>query len=448
MTLLNDFKKFMFRGNVVDLAVAVVIGGAFSKIVSAFVDDLVMPAVAPLLPGGNWREATITPLNFKIGHLVGTLLDFIIVATVIFLVLVKFVGALRRKDDLTAPTPPATRNCPECLEAVPSAARRCKFCTSALVAIALVLFGGVAYAQPAPKFDHQAAAPEAKPAVEWAAQVKAGLMFTGGNAQSTAGNLNLNLSRRAGDNRFALDALAAYGRSNNRVFTPASAGDPALIESDAEITRQEVLAANMMAARARYDRFFTEKNAAYVSSGALRDRVAGKKLFGGGQAGYSRLLLTTPSHEVVSEIGYDFTYESYFAEDAKSVAIHSARVFLGEVWKVSDDTGVYANVEALFNLNRETNALDASVTRAPSPVDPTMTPAFDDKGVAPLKDTRFNGKAGLTTKLGKNVSFGFGFTLRYDQNPALLDAKFGPGYRAFANKVDVITDASLIISLL
>lgn len=130
MSVKDEFKTFLFRGNVVDLAVGVVIGGAFGKIVSAMVEDLVMPLVSALLPGGSWRELTVTPLGFKVGHMLGVTLDFLIVATVIFVVMVKFVGAVNKK----APAPPAApvKACGECLENVPVAAKRCKFCTSVL----------------------------------------------------------------------------------------------------------------------------------------------------------------------------------------------------------------------------------------------------------------------------------------------------------------------------
>lgn len=440
----DEFKKFLFRGNVVDLAVGVVIGGAFGKIVSAFVDDLVMPLVAPLLPGGDWREATVTSLNIKVGHLLGTLLDFLIVAGVIFVVLVKLVGALSRQKAEPPPPGPATKTCQECLETVPAAARRCKFCTSVLAALALLLMGAPAFAQVTPKFEYGAPPADAKPeVVEWAALVKGGLLLTSGNAQSVAGNLSLNVSRKAGDNRFALDANAAYGESNNRVFRPANAGAADVIDNAADIEREEVPVTNLWAARARYDRFLTEKNTAYLLGSILRDKIAGKDIFGGGQVGYSRLLVANEAHEVVGEFGYDLTFESYFAEGADNVIVHSARLFVGEIWKASADTAVYGNVEALFNLNRENDAFNADVTNPTGPADQPQA-----KGVGAFKDTRVNAKAGLNTKLWKNLSFGFGVTLRYDQNPASLDATFGPNFRAFANEVDVITDASLIVTLL
>ena len=137
MSLRNEFRDFVFRGNVVDLAVGVIIGAAFGKITTAFVEDLVMPVVSLFLPGGGWREAVFRPVpsvELKLGHLLASVIDFVIVATVLFFVLVKLVGVLNRKKP--GPPPPATKNCPECLETIPEAARRCRYCTTAFAAAA------------------------------------------------------------------------------------------------------------------------------------------------------------------------------------------------------------------------------------------------------------------------------------------------------------------------
>ena len=102
MALRKDFRDFVFRGNVVDLAVAVVVGGAFGKIVTALVEDLVMPFVGIVLPSGQWREWIWSPvanLHLKVGHFVGSVVDFVIIAFAIFLVLVKFVGGIKTASD-------------------------------------------------------------------------------------------------------------------------------------------------------------------------------------------------------------------------------------------------------------------------------------------------------------------------------------------------------------
>jgi large conductance mechanosensitive channel len=132
MSWITEFKAFAFKGNAVDLAVGVVIGAAFGKIVSALVDDVIMPLVSALLPGTEWRELTITPLKFKVGHLLGASLDFVIIAAVLFFVVQKLMGHFRKEPP--TPVAPATKTCPECLETVPLAARRCRACTATLTA--------------------------------------------------------------------------------------------------------------------------------------------------------------------------------------------------------------------------------------------------------------------------------------------------------------------------
>jgi large conductance mechanosensitive channel len=131
MKLMQEFRAFALKGNMIDLAVAVVIGGAFGKVITALVEDVVMPIVSTVLPGGDWREFTATPLNIKVGHLLGALVDFFLIALVLFIVVVKFMGAIRKAgEEEPAPT---TRPCPECLETIPLKARRCRACTAVVV---------------------------------------------------------------------------------------------------------------------------------------------------------------------------------------------------------------------------------------------------------------------------------------------------------------------------
>ena len=127
MSFLQDFKAFAVKGNVVDLAVAVVIGAAFGKIVTAVVEDIVMPILGFALPQGDWRNATFTPLHFKLGHLAGAVLDFFTVALIVFILVFRVMKMLKL---YAPPPPPATRPCPECCEAIAIAAKRCKFCTA------------------------------------------------------------------------------------------------------------------------------------------------------------------------------------------------------------------------------------------------------------------------------------------------------------------------------
>lgn len=142
MSLVADFKKFAFKGNVVDLAVGVIIGGAFGKIVTALVSHIVMPLVSLVLPGGNWRAAGLvlregeTPeqtIAIKYGDFLGVCLDFFIVAIALFLVVNKFIKAIEARSKQPEPEAPVTtKDCPFCLEKIPLAAKRCRACTSVL----------------------------------------------------------------------------------------------------------------------------------------------------------------------------------------------------------------------------------------------------------------------------------------------------------------------------
>jgi large conductance mechanosensitive channel len=131
MSLMQEFKGFISKGNVVDLAVAVVIGQAFSKIVSAAVEGLIMPLVSYVLPSGNWQTLALGKL--QVGRLLGAGLDFALISLVVFLVFVKGLGSLmRRREEAQAAV--SSKTCPQCLETVPKAATRCRACTGALEA--------------------------------------------------------------------------------------------------------------------------------------------------------------------------------------------------------------------------------------------------------------------------------------------------------------------------
>ncbi len=128
MSTSSDFRDFIAKGNVLDLAVAVVIGGAFGKIVTALVSGIVMPLVSYALPKGDWQTWAFG--KFQVGPVLGALVDFVLIALVVFLVFVKGFGSLNKKEEPIAA--PETKTCPACLETVPKAATRCKHCTSAV----------------------------------------------------------------------------------------------------------------------------------------------------------------------------------------------------------------------------------------------------------------------------------------------------------------------------
>ena len=138
--MLTDFKKFILRGNVVDLAVAVVVGVAFAAVVTAFVNDLITPLIAAIFgkPDFSGLSFTLNHSKFRYGSFINALLSFLIIATVVFFaVVVPLTALMRRLNVLPKDEPePETHACPECLSDIPVAARRCAFCTSEVTATA------------------------------------------------------------------------------------------------------------------------------------------------------------------------------------------------------------------------------------------------------------------------------------------------------------------------
>ena len=132
MKLANEFKAFLLRGNVVDLAVAVVIGAAFGAVVAALVEDIFTPLIAAVFgqPDFSRLNFTINGSTFLYGDFINALITFVVIAAVIFFLVVKPVNALMARRQVEAPVDADVRPCPECLSEIPSAARRCAFCTA------------------------------------------------------------------------------------------------------------------------------------------------------------------------------------------------------------------------------------------------------------------------------------------------------------------------------
>jgi large conductance mechanosensitive channel len=124
----REFKQFLVKENVLALAIAVVLGGAMGKLVTAIVNDFIMPIVEAVTPGGNWRTATldIGPVSFLIGDFIGALIDFIIIAFVIWRISKAFIRPAPAAEK------PATRECPYCRSAIDARATRCAHCTATL----------------------------------------------------------------------------------------------------------------------------------------------------------------------------------------------------------------------------------------------------------------------------------------------------------------------------
>jgi large conductance mechanosensitive channel len=136
--MVQEFRKFLLQTNALALAVGVIIGAAVGKVVSSLVSDVLMPVISLAIPGGSWRESrfvlstTVDPTGkivenaVTLGAFLGAVVDFVIVATVVFIL-----TKMLLKPAPAAPAP-ATKTCPECLETIPQAARRCRACTSAV----------------------------------------------------------------------------------------------------------------------------------------------------------------------------------------------------------------------------------------------------------------------------------------------------------------------------
>jgi large conductance mechanosensitive channel len=130
--MLKGFKQFLLRGNVVDLAVAVVIGGAFGAVVAALVKDLLTPLIAALVgkPDFSAIEFTVNGSKFLIGDFINAVVSFLLVsAAIYFFVVAPMNMIIERRRRGETPPDPTTKKCPECLSEIPIAAHRCAFCT-------------------------------------------------------------------------------------------------------------------------------------------------------------------------------------------------------------------------------------------------------------------------------------------------------------------------------
>jgi large conductance mechanosensitive channel len=133
--MLQGFKQFLLRGNVIDLAVAVVIGTAFGAVVDSLVKGLLTPLIGAVgqVPDFSSIAFTINGSKFLLGSFVNALISFLLVAIAVYFFVVVPVNAMvSRANRGDAPTDPTSKQCPECLSDVPIAAKRCRFCASPL----------------------------------------------------------------------------------------------------------------------------------------------------------------------------------------------------------------------------------------------------------------------------------------------------------------------------
>lgn len=128
--MVSEFRRFLLRGNVVDLAVAVVIGVAFGAVVTALVEDFITPLIAAFggQPDFSALDFTINDSAFRYGHFLNAVLSFVIIAAVVFVFVVKPMNMLIARSRREPPADPSTKQCGECLTEIPLAARRCHAC--------------------------------------------------------------------------------------------------------------------------------------------------------------------------------------------------------------------------------------------------------------------------------------------------------------------------------
>ena len=291
--------------------------------------------------------------------------------------------------------------------------------------LTMVTMAGSASAQE-PTFKFGEKPEEVAATVEWSASAQAGLVVNTGNSEQTVLSSGAKAERRSGMNKLQIELAGTFARTN--LFLALDANASGTIEAS-EIEEQTQTTAQAWQGKVRYDRFLTEHNSLYATAVAGGDKPAGKAFVGGAQAGYSRQLFKNDRHELVSEVGYDFSYEDFVAKDS-GVAIHSGRVFAGYKGKASADTGVGGSVETLLNFN---------TLNAPG------------GEVAAFEDARITAKAELTTKLLDDISINVSFLAKYDNAPAPRPAfklPYADGFVPLAEKLDTTTKVTVIINFL
>jgi large conductance mechanosensitive channel len=129
VSLWQEFRGFAFKGNMVDLAIGVVIGAAFSRVITSIVENVLMPVVSYVTPKAEFSDWKLG--RVKVGLLMNDLLTFFLIALAVFIVIVKLVGAIGRRSVPPA-SEPVLKECPLCLSQIPTRARKCSHCTADL----------------------------------------------------------------------------------------------------------------------------------------------------------------------------------------------------------------------------------------------------------------------------------------------------------------------------
>ena len=270
--------------------------------------------------------------------------------------------------------------------------------------------------------------------VIWKASASAGFSAATGNANVLTFSGGGLVSRNDGKNKVQLNVDSLYGRTSQFTGFEDRNGNM-LIESDEPLINETTDTAANLKGLLRYDRFFTAHNTIFAAFFAGFDIPASKQYFLGGQLGYARQVVKTKMHELMAEIGGDFTYDRLIAPVPEpavfnpEVILGAGRLFVGYTLSVSTHTSVRANVEALINLNNLT---------------------IGDRPVSVAEATRVNGKFEFTTQIWKPLSFRAAFTARFNNAPAPF-AKFPtpldhPNH--YNQKLDTLTELGLVVNFI
>ncbi len=270
--------------------------------------------------------------------------------------------------------------------------------------------------------------------VEWKASASAGFSAATGNAQVLSFSGGGLVSRNDGKNKLQLAADALYTRTTQYTGFEDLNGNMK-IDSDEPLTPESQETAASLKGGGRYDRFFSANNTGYLLFFAGFDKPASKDWFLGGQVGYMRQVVKTKMHELLAEVGYDFTFDYLLKADGaaadfrQDVSLHSARLFVGYGLSIGDHSSLRASVEALLNL--------VSLT-------------IGDRVVGAAEATRVNGKLEFTTKIWKPLSFRAAFNIRFNNAPAPF-AKFAtpidhPNH--YNQKLDTLTELGLVVNFI
>lgn len=269
--------------------------------------------------------------------------------------------------------------------------------------------------------------PEPVTGVAWTATAQLGTTASAGNTAALGVSGQATLARKAPRNRLAAAADVGIARSRATIASDVD-GVPGVGPGELRTVTQTTRQA--WGVRARYDRFLTARASLYAAGTVGGDRPSGKRLAGGGQVGYGVDVLSSPSHTLRVEAGYDLTYEDQLTI-ARPVQIQSARAFAGWAQTASERLALTVSGEVLTNVDEEHQG---------------------DRRIAAFDDTRLLGKAALTAQLAGRLSVAMRLSAAWDGAPAPRPpppgASFEPGFSPRAERLDTTADLVLIATLL